>query len=131
MHVHDLGHQLTPWKSDVVKHTTPQEGVGEFLFGVRGDDDNRTMLRDDALIGLEYVKIHLIEFVKQIVGKLDVGLVNFVDEQHHLFVCSKRLSQTSESDIAFNVRHLAIAKTRIVEALHGIVDIQSVFGLRG
>ena len=76
----------------------------------------------------ENVKIHLVEFIEQVVGKLDIGFINFVDEHDHLFVHRKRLPETAETDITFNVRHITIAKARIVEALHRIVDVQPVFG---
>ena len=68
--------------------------------------------------------------VQQVVGKLDVRFVNLVDEQHHLCVRRKRLPETSESDIAFDVRYITIAKARIVEALHGVIDVQAIFSLR-
>src|SRR5437870_12948002 len=100
MHMHNLYHQVTSWESDVVKDTAPQEGIGEFFFRIRRDEVNRPVFRHNTLVRLENIKIHLVEFVQQVVGKLDVRFVNFVNEQHHLCVCSKRLPETSEPDIA-------------------------------
>src|SRR5262249_21246380 len=131
MYMYDLGHQVAAWESDVVKDATPQEGIGEFFFCIRRNDDDSPLLRYNALVRLENVKMHLIEFIEQVVGKLDIGFIDFVDEHYHLFVCRKRLPETAEPDITFNVRHIAIAKARIVEALHRIVDVQPVFGLSG
>ena len=39
----------------------------------------------DRLAGLVDVELHLIELKQQIVGELDVGLVDLVDQQHRAF----------------------------------------------
>ena len=83
----------------------------------------------NALIRLEDVKMHLVKFIEQVVRKLDVGFINFVDEHYRLCVRRKRLPETAKPDITFDVRHITIAKARIVEALHRIVNVQPVFGL--
>ena len=129
IHMHYLVHQFTPGESDLLKDATSQEGIGEFFFRIGRNNDDRPMLRYDALVRLENVKMHLVELIEQVVGKLDIGFINFVDEHHHLCVRRKRLPETAEPDIAFNVRHITIAKAGIVKALHRIVDIQPVFGL--
>ena len=36
----------------------------------------------DRLVGLGDVELHLVELPEQVVGELDVGLVDLVDEQH-------------------------------------------------
>ena len=38
--------------------------------------------RPDGLAGLVDVEFHAVEFEQKVVGKLDIGLVDLVDEQH-------------------------------------------------
>src|SRR4051794_28872894 len=57
MHVDDARHRLLIGKADVVEKTAAQKRVGQFLFVVAGDDDERPMLR---LYGpLRFVDIEL------------------------------------------------------------------------
>jgi hypothetical protein len=65
-----------------VEEAAAQEGVGQFLFVVRCDDDDRAFLRRDPLLRFVDVEAHAIEFLQQVVRKLDVGLVDLVDQQH-------------------------------------------------
>ncbi len=87
------------------------------------------MLGRNPLIRFENVKVHFVEFIEQIVGKLDIRLIHFVDQQHHLLVRGKTLAQCAQANIASDIRHIAIAKTRIVKTLYGVVDVEAVFGL--
>src|SRR3546814_6060060 len=81
MHLDDVAHRLAVGKLDIVEEAAAQESVGQFLLVVRGDDHDRTFLRLDPLARLVNVETHPVEFLQQIVGKLDIGLVNFVDQQ--------------------------------------------------
>src|SRR5207244_5849603 len=42
VHVHDLLHRFLVGEADVMKETTPEKGVGQLFFVVRGDEDDRT-----------------------------------------------------------------------------------------
>ena len=59
-----------------------QEGVGQLLLVVRGDEHDGPLLGDDLLAGLEDREAHLVELAQQVVGELEVGLVDLVDQQH-------------------------------------------------
>src|SRR5882672_7127401 len=52
MHLDDFLHRFLVRETDVVKETTAQEGVGQLLFVVRGDEHYRALLRLDELLGL-------------------------------------------------------------------------------
>jgi hypothetical protein len=61
-----------------MEETTAQERIRQLLLVVAGDDDDGTMIRLDPLARLVHIEFHAIQLVQQIVGKLDVGLVDFV-----------------------------------------------------
>jgi hypothetical protein len=82
VHVDDLLHRLLVGELDVVEEAAAQEGVGQFLLVVRGDEDHRPV-RADQLARLVDVELHAVEFAQQVVGELDVGLVDLVDQQRH------------------------------------------------
>ncbi len=49
------------------------------------------------------VELHAVELAQQVVGKLDVGLVDLVDQQHHLLIGIKRLPQLAALDVVADV----------------------------
>ena len=64
-----------------------QEGRGQILFGVAGDDDDGQIL----LVGVELAvsqlrnfEDHILEFVEEIVGEIARRLVDLVDEDDAL-----------------------------------------------
>ena len=79
---HDAPHHRRVGELDVVEHAAAQERVGQLLLGVRGDDHDGALRRRDRLVGLGDVELHLVELPQQVVGELDVGLVDLVDQQH-------------------------------------------------
>ena len=81
MDVDDRLHRLAVGELDVVEEAAAQERVGQFLFVVRGDDDDRAFDGLHRFAGLVDVELHPIEFLQQVVRKLDVGLVDLVDQQ--------------------------------------------------
>ena len=86
MHVDDGAHGLGVGELDVVEEAAAQEGVGQLLLVVGGDDDDGRLLRLDGLVRLVDVELHAIELLQQVVGELDVGLVDLVDQQHGALV---------------------------------------------
>src|ERR1700733_7417024 len=103
MHVDDLVHGVDVGELDVVEKTTAQERVRQFLFVVRGDHHDRANLGLDALAGLVDEKLHAIEFKQQIVGKLDIGLVDFVDQQYRPLVMGEGFPQFAALDVVGDV----------------------------
>ncbi len=65
-----------------MEEAAPQERVGQLLLVVGGDHHDRPFARRHALAGLVDVEAHAVEFLQQIVGELEVGLVDLVDQQH-------------------------------------------------
>ena len=56
---------------------------------------------------------------------------DLVDQQHHLLLRGKRLSQLAQLDIAGRVVHAVGAELAVVEPLHHVVDVEAVLGLGG
>ena len=59
-----------------------RKASGQLLLVVRRDEHHRALLRHDLLAGLEDREAHLVELAQQVVGELEIGLVDLVDEQH-------------------------------------------------
>ena len=108
-----------------------EEGVGELLFRVGGDDDDGPLPGGDGLLGLGDVELHLVQLPQQVVGELQVGLVDLVDEEDHLLVGGEGLSQLAQLDVLLDVVHPFAAELAVVEPLDGVVDVQAVLGLGG
>lgn len=49
-------------------------------FSFAGDDDDRPLLRDDLLAGLDDLEAHAVDLVQKIVRELEVGFVDLVDQ---------------------------------------------------
>ena len=107
VHLHDLAQGVGVGKADVMKKTATQKRVGQFFFIVAGDQDDWPLTGAHLLAGFVDVKFHLVEFAQQVVGKLDVRLVDFVDQQHRRLFGVKRLPQLALDDV---VAHLLAAR---------------------
>jgi hypothetical protein len=114
-----------------VEEAASQEGVRQFLLVVRGDDDDRALLGLDRLVGLVNVELHLVEFLQQVVGELDVGLVDLVDQQDHALVGLERLPQLAFLDVVANVVNLVRVELRVTQAADRIVFVQALVRLGG
>jgi hypothetical protein len=99
------------------------------FFVVRRDDHDRPLACRDLVTGLDDGKPHLVELAKQIVGKFHVCLVDLVDQQHVTPLGREDAPERAHADVVANVRHVAAAETAVVEALHGIVDVEALSGL--
>ena len=86
-------------EADVVEEAAAQEGIRQLLLVVGGDDDHLPLLGLDALAGLVDVELHPIQLLQQIVGELDVRLVDFIDEQHRALVGGEGLPQLAPTDV--------------------------------
>src|SRR3546814_13765261 len=76
-----------------MEKTTAQKGVGQFLLVVRGDHDDRPMAGTDGFAGFVHRELHAVELAQQIVGKLDVGLVDLIDQQYRALLADEGLPQ--------------------------------------
>lgn len=131
MHVDDLLQRLAVGEGDVVEEAAAQEGVGQFLLVVRGDDDDRALLRLDGFVGLVDVELHLVEFLQQVVGELDVGLVDLVDQQDHPLLGLEGLPELALLDVVAHVVDLVHAQLRVAQTAHRVVLVEALVGLGG
>src|SRR5215470_13065824 len=81
MNVDDLGHDLAIGEADVVEEAAAQESVGQLFLVVGGDHDDRPLARLHHFLRLVDVELHAIELEQEVVGELDVSLVDLVDQQ--------------------------------------------------
>ena len=103
MHRHDLFHCFRFGELDVVKEATAQECVRQFFFVVGGDEDHRACFGFDELARFVAVKLHPIDLTQQVVRKLDVGLVDLVDQNRHRLVGNKGFPQHPFEDVVVDI----------------------------
>ena len=60
MHVDNLLHGFPFWEADVVEETTTQERIGQFLFIVRSDHHDGTVLGDNRFLCLVDKELHAV-----------------------------------------------------------------------
>ncbi|MNT23757.1 hypothetical protein D3C72_1591900 [compost metagenome] len=93
------------------------------------------MLGADHLARLVAVELHAVEFTQQVVGELDVGLVDFIDQQGHGPVCSEGLPQYALDDVVVDVMHTGrafhISELAVPQTTDRIVLIQALLCLGG
>ena len=116
MHVDDLRHRLAVGEADVVEEAAAQEGVGQLLLVVRGDDHDRALLGLDRLLRLVDVELHAIELEQQVVRELDVGLVDLVDQQDGALLGGERLPQLALLDVVGDVLDPLVAELAVAQA---------------
>ena len=131
VHIDDLTHGVAIGEIDKVKETAAQKSVGQFFFVVRGDDNDGALPGLDRLSGFVDEELHAIEFNEQIVGELDIRLVDLVDKQHDLLIGGKRLPQLALLDVVAHIVDALVAQLRIAQAGHGVVLIEALLSLGG
>ena len=112
-----------------MEYAAAQEGVGQLLLRIGGDNDDGAVLGGDGASRLRDVELHPVQLPQQVVGELQVGLVDLVDQQDHLLLVRERLAQLAELDILFNIVHAFTAELAVVQTLDGVVYIQAVLSL--
>src|SRR3989440_5129917 len=127
--IDDLLHRFLVGEAYVVEETAPQEGVGQLLFVVRGDEDDGALRRLYQLFRLVDEEFHAVELAQEVVGKLDVGLVDLVDEEHDRRLRSERLPQHALDDVVADLVHARVAELGIAQAAHRVVFVQALLGL--
>ncbi len=91
---------------------------------------DRALLGDDLVAGLDDAEAHLVELAQQVVRELEVGLVDLVDQEDLARRRRERLPERPELDVAPDVGDVAAAEAAVVQALDGVVDVETVGGLR-
>ncbi len=129
MDIDDVLHRLAVRKLDVVEETAAQEGVGQFLFIVRSNDNDRAFFCLDALLRFVNVEAHPVEFLKQIVREFDIGLVDFVDQQNGQFGRGEGFPQLALLDVIADVVDAFFAQLAIAQARHRVIFIKALLRL--
>ena len=83
------------------------------------------------LLRLVDVELHAVELAQQVVGKLDVGLVDLVDQHHRGRSGLERLPQRPALDVVGDVVHARVAELRIAQTRHRVVLVQALLRLAG
>ena len=98
------------------------------------DDGDGSMYGSHCFIQLRNAERHFIEFPQQIVRKFNVCFVNLVDEQDHLFVRGKSLTQNAHLDVGAYVGNVAagiFGEPTVIQPLNDIVGVQPFLRCRG
>ena len=69
--------------------------------------------------------------MQQIVGKFDIGFVDFVDQEHRLGIAFECLPHTAFNDVVADVLHFGVAQLRIAQARDGVVFVQALLRFGG
>jgi hypothetical protein len=126
-----------------------QEGFGQLLLAVAGDDDDRLdatrrrrhmpaeALGPGALIAFATrqvidVELEAVENVEQIVREVDVGLVDFVDQYHTGLSPLDRVAERLEFDVGIDPPGVSVGRVLcVLQAAQGVEAIKQVLGLGG
>src|SRR5271156_4487679 len=103
MRIDDRAHRSGVGETYVVKEATAQKRVGQLLFVIRGDDDDRALRCADDFARLVDVELHAIEFEKKIVRKFDVRLVDFIDQKNRSLAMRESVPKLAGFDVVANV----------------------------
>ncbi len=86
-------------------------------------------MRDNGLTVLVDVELHAVEFQQQIVRKLDVGLVDFVDQQHRPLFGREGIPELAALDVVADVVDPFVTQLRITQAADGVIFVQTLLRL--
>ena len=131
MHIHNLFHGVGFWELDVVEEAAAQERVGQFLLIVRSDKHHRASFGFDQLTGFVAIKLHAINFTQQVIGKLDVGFVDLINQNGHRLIGGKGLPQHTLDDVVFDVLDFFIAELAVTQTADGVVFVQALLRFGG
>src|SRR5471032_336700 len=131
MHIDDLLQRGAIREGDVVEEATAQERIRQLFFVVGGNDDDRADFGLDRLVDLVNVELHLVEFLQQVVGELDVSLVNFVDQQDHPFFGLEGFPQLAFLQVIAYVVDFIDTQLRVAQTADGVVFVQPLMSLGG
>ena len=129
MDVDDRAHRVLVGKLDVVEEAAAQEGVRQFLFVIGRDDDDGALLGLDRLVRLVNVEFHPVEFLQQVVRELDIGLVDFVDEQDRPLLAFEGFPELALGNVVADVLHALVAELAVAQARNGVVFIEALMRL--
>jgi len=94
--------------------TPSQKSVRQLLFSVAGNNRNRSMVGSNRFICFRYIETHFVQLIKEVVGKLDIRFIDFVDKQYYLVRRSKSLTQLSQFYILLDIGNILISKAAVI-----------------
>ena len=108
-----------------------EEGVGQVLLRIGGDDDDRPVFRRDGPVDLHDVELHLVEHVEHVILEIAVRLVDLVDEQDGPLLRDEGLADLAHADVILDAAHVParIPEAAVVEAGQRVVLVESVHQL--
>jgi hypothetical protein len=143
IHAEDFDQLGLAGEADETKNAASQEGVGQLFFVIAGDDDDRRRLAPVVLpehapvfarlIGVELLdgELLLVKLVQQVVGKIDVSLVDLVDEHYRLALTAQRLAEWAERKIRREFLCPLAMQLCILQAANHVQGTKSVARSRG
>ncbi|MNG90691.1 hypothetical protein D3C79_495910 [compost metagenome] len=131
MHVDDLLQGVAVGEGNVVEEAAAQERVRQLFLVVGGDDDDRALPGLDGLVDFVDVELHLVEFLQQVVGELDIGLVDLVDQQDHPLVGLEGFPELALLQVVAHIVDFFGAQLRIAQAADRVVLVQALVSLGG
>ena len=126
----DADHRLLVREPDVVEEAAAQERVRKLLLVVAGDDDDRPVDRVDRLLRLVDVELHAVELLQEIVRKLDVRLVDLVDEEDRTRLVGEGFPELAVDDVVVDVVDPAVAELRVAKARDRVVFVEPLARFR-
>jgi hypothetical protein len=130
MHLDDPRHGLRVRELDVVEEAPAQERVGKLLLVVRRDHHDGALARLHQLAGLVDVELHAIDLEQEIVRKLDVRLVDLVDEKHRPGIRREGVPELAALDVVADVGHPRVAELRVAQARDRVIFVKPLLGFR-
>ena len=85
----------------------------------------------DGFVRLVDVEFHAVELLQQVVGKLDVRLVDLVDQQHRPLVERERLPQLALADVVADVADARVTQLAVAQPAHRVVLVEALQRLGG
>src|SRR6185295_2913995 len=80
----------------------------------------------DGLVRFVNIKLHAIEFLQQVIGELDVGLVDLIDQQHRPLAHGEGLPQLALADIVADVGDAGVAELAIAQAANRVILVEAL-----
>ena len=87
------------------------------------------MSRDNRPLRLVDVELHPVELAQEVVGELDVGLVDLVDQHDRGSLDLECLPQHAALDVMGDVGDVLVAQLRIAQPRHGVVFVEALLRL--
>src|SRR3546814_6581644 len=77
------------------------------------------------------MELHAVEFLQQVIRKLDVGLVDLVDQQHGQGGGGEGFPQLAAPDVIGDVVNALVAQLAVAKAGDGVIFVKALLRLGG